>query len=102
MRVGSTSAKSATFLLATEQPHPATRMFGGSNKPKLHFLVMEGWHRVAIHRRDFTPGMIQYSVDTCRGDEVTGVDGKMLRQRSIQKDGARELRRERFSRVRGL
>ena len=53
-------------------------VFGSADKCELHFLALEGWYSVAVDQGDLTSWMIEHSIDTCRGDKVTGVYDEVL------------------------
>ncbi len=55
-----------------------SRIFSSPDKSELHFLALKGWYSVAVDQGDLTSWMIDHSVDTCRGDKVTGVYDEVL------------------------
>jgi hypothetical protein len=62
------------------------------DEPKLDLLSLESRNSIAVYQRDLSPGMLVHPIDAACGDEVAGLNDKILHAKQYTR---KELRSER-------
>jgi hypothetical protein len=59
-------------------------IFGCPDESKLDLPSLERRYSITIDQRDLSPGMLVHPIDAACGDEVAGLDDKVLHANSIR------------------
>jgi hypothetical protein len=75
---------------------PSPGIFGCPDESKLDLPSLERRHSIAVDQRDLSPGMLVHSIDAACGDEVAGLDDKVLHAKQYtRKEGRSEYQKPR-------